>query len=43
VQRVFITGPDGANYVAEYALQQQPDGTWKINGVTLVKDTSPTI
>jgi len=43
VQRVFITGPDGASYVAEYALQQQPDGTWKINGVTLVKDTSPTI
>jgi hypothetical protein len=43
VQRVFITGPDGAGYVAEYFLQQQPDGTWKINGVTLVRDTSPTI
>ena len=43
VQRVFITGPDGAGYVAEYLLQQQPDGTWKINGVTLAKDTSPTI
>jgi hypothetical protein len=43
VQRVFITGPDGAGYVAEYTLQRQPDGTWKINGVTLVKDTSPTI
>lgn len=43
VQRVFITGPDGAGYVAEYLLQQQPDGTWKINGVTLVRDTSPTI
>lgn len=43
VQRVFITGPDGASYVAEYTLQRQPDGTWKINGVTLVKDTSPTI
>ena len=43
VQRVFITGPDGQNYVAEYALQRQPDGTWKINGCTLIKDTSPTI
>lgn len=43
VQRVFITGPDGAAYVAEYLFQQQPDGSWKINGVTLVKDTSPTI
>jgi hypothetical protein len=43
VQRVFITGPDGVSYVAEYLFQQQPDGTWKINGVSLVKDTSPTI
>ena len=43
VQRVFITGPDGAAYVAEYLFEQQPDGSWKINGVTLVKDTSPTI
>lgn len=43
VQRVFITGPDGQSYVADYALQRQPDGTWKINGCTLIKDTSPTI
>jgi hypothetical protein len=43
VQRVFITGPDGVSYVAEYLFQQQPDGTWRINGVTLVKDNSPTI
>lgn len=43
VQRVFITGPDGASYVAEYVFQRQPDGSWKINGVTLVKDASPTI
>ena len=43
VQRVFITGPDGANYVAEYTFQRQPDGSWKINGVTLKKDDSPTI
>lgn len=43
VQRVFITGPDGAAYVAEYLFQQQPDGSWKINGVTLAKDACPTI
>jgi hypothetical protein len=43
VQRVFLTGPDGANYVADYTFQQQPDGSWKINGVTLRKDDSPTI
>ena len=41
--RVFVTGPDGAPYIAEYSFQRQPDGSWKINGCTIVKDTSPTI
>jgi hypothetical protein len=43
MQRVFITGPDGASYVAEYSMQRQPDGTWKINGCALIKNTGPTI
>ena len=30
VQQVRITGPDGEHYVAAYAMQQQPDGSWKI-------------
>lgn len=40
---VYITGPDGQSYVAEYSFQQQPDGTWRINGCRLIKDDSPTI
>jgi hypothetical protein len=42
-QRVFITGPDGRNWVALYSLQKQPDGSWRINGCTLVEDTGESI
>ncbi|MBN8995735.1 MAG: DUF4864 domain-containing protein [Rhizobiales bacterium] len=42
-QKVFLTGPDGKSYVAVYTLQRQPDGTWKINGCTLVEDTGASI
>ncbi len=38
VQRVFLTGPDGRNWVAIYSMEQQPDGSWKINGCRLVED-----
>jgi len=37
-QRVFLTGPDGKNWVAIYTLERQPDGTWKISGCRLVED-----
>ena len=43
LQKVYLTGPDGNNYVAVYALQRQPDGTWKINGCTILRDDSPSI
>ena len=43
LQRVFITGPDGKNWIAEYTLQRQPDGTWKISGCKLLEDTGATI
>jgi Domain of unknown function (DUF4864) len=43
VQKVFIKGSDGQAYIALYAFQHQPDGTWKINGVTVLKDDSPSI
>jgi hypothetical protein len=43
VQKVFIKGSDGQAYIALYAFQRQPDGTWKINGVTILKDDSPSI
>lgn len=38
VQRVYLTGPDGRNWVALYTLQKQPDGSWKINGCQLIVD-----
>ena len=43
LQKVFLVGPDGKSYVAVYSLQRQPDGTWRINGCTLVEDTGATI
>ena len=35
VQRVVFVGPDGRTVLATYLMQRQPDGTWRINGVTL--------
>jgi hypothetical protein len=37
IQQVKITGSDGEHYVASYAMQQQPDGSWKIAACTLMK------
>ncbi|GHD09220.1 DUF4864 domain-containing protein [Tianweitania populi] len=34
-QDVMILGADGKDYVATYTLQQQRDGSWLINSVTL--------
>lgn len=34
-QDVMIVGQDGKDYVATYTLQQQADGSWLINSVTL--------
>ncbi|MCX5493832.1 DUF4864 domain-containing protein [Kaistia dalseonensis] len=42
-QDIFLTGPDGQNWVARYRFEKQPDGSWKISGVAIVKDTAPTI
>ena len=30
VQYVAITGPDGAAVIAAYAMEQQPDGSWRV-------------
>ena len=35
VQQVLLTGPDGKEYEAVYTLELQPDGTWRITGVSL--------
>ncbi|MBI2719219.1 MAG: DUF4864 domain-containing protein [Rhizobiales bacterium] len=37
VLRVTIVGPDGRTYEAVYTMEHQPDGTWKINGCTIVQ------
>lgn len=34
-QRVMVTGPDGKEYEALYQLQRQPDGMFRIIGVSL--------
>jgi ketosteroid isomerase-like protein len=39
-QKVELVGADGHAYLALYAMQQQPDGSWKINGCQLTKSDS---
>jgi hypothetical protein len=34
-QQVLITGPDGREYEALYTLELQPDGVWRVTGVSL--------
>ena len=34
-QQVLIIGPDGKNYEAFYTLELQPDGRYRITGVSL--------
>ena len=36
-QRVYLVGPDGVPVIALYPMERQPDGTWKIDGCTLVR------
>jgi hypothetical protein len=31
-QRVLVVGPDGVPVVAQYVMEKQPDGTWRIDG-----------
>lgn len=37
VQEVLLVGPDGRAVIALYFMEQQPDGSWKIDGVRLVR------
>lgn len=36
-QRVRIIGPDGKAYEALYSMERQPDGTWRIDGCSLLE------
>ncbi|MBA3449155.1 MAG: DUF4864 domain-containing protein [Pseudaminobacter sp.] len=35
VQQVLLVGPDGKDYEAVYTLELQPDGSYRITGVSL--------
>jgi len=41
VQEVIILGPDGQDWTALYSLERQPDGSFKINGVQMIKSAAP--
>jgi len=36
-QKMIVVGPDGKSYIALYAMEKQPDGTWRIAGCTLLE------
>ena len=40
VQQVLLTGPDGKDYEALYTLELQPDGVYRITGVSLRASSS---
>jgi hypothetical protein len=42
VQRVLLVGPDGVPVVADYIMERQPDGTWRIDGCLLEKGDAQT-
>jgi hypothetical protein len=41
VQEVIIQGPGGQDWTALYSLERQPDGSFKINGVQMIKSAAP--
>ncbi len=43
VQRVRVYAPDGTPISAYYSMQQQEDGSWRINGVELRLDADPAV
>lgn len=40
---VFVTGPDGRDWLAVYSFEQQPDGTWAISGCRLEPGTGAAV
>ena len=41
VQEVAVIGPDGQPRLAEYTMEREPDGTWRIAGCRLLDKPSP--
>lgn len=42
LQEVMISGREGKDWTAVYELGRQPDGSYKINGVQMLKNTTST-
>ena len=42
-QRVDVVGPDGSLWTALYAMERQPDGTWRISSVVLIRSTGESV
>lgn len=40
VQKVDLTGPDGARQVARYFMEREADGSWRIDGCVLEQGES---
>ena len=38
-QRVLVVGPDGVPVVAQYVMEKQPDGSWRIDGCVFEQST----
>lgn len=41
-QEVMITGPDGKDWTAIYEMRLMDDGSYKVNGVRMMKNSSST-
>jgi Domain of unknown function (DUF4864) len=41
-QRVLVVGADGVPVVAEYVMERQPDGTWRIDGCVMERSAEQT-
>jgi Domain of unknown function (DUF4864) len=41
-QRVLVVGPDGVPVVAQYFMEKQPDGSWRIDGCVFERTTEHT-
>ena len=41
VQEVLIEGPNGQDWTALYSLERQPDGSFRIDGVQMIKAAAP--
>ncbi len=41
MQEVAVIGPDGEPHVAQYAMEQEPDGSWRIAGCQILARPAP--